>query len=172
MQGGGRARLRPNRSRPRAVGGRRFGGKQLKGSSPRESGWAREVVTTDRGNAPSFLNKKNHPSLVASLHRPAYRSTLLFGHTKFTSNLRVTAEWPYVADVRVTFYSLLLSGYARHTIGADNFGRYLNYTLINTLLYIFQSTCRSLRMRRENPSLGMRHQRNANANAHFSACLR
>ena len=90
--GGGRARLRPNRSRPRAVGGRRFGGKQLKGSSPRESGWAREVVTADRGNAPSFLNKKNHPSLVASLHRPAYRSTLLFGHTKFTSNLRVTVS--------------------------------------------------------------------------------
>ena len=68
-------------------------------------------------------------------------------------------RWPYVADVRVTFYSLLLSGYARHTIGADNFGRYLNYTLINTLLYIFQSTCRSLRMRRENPSLGFREPR-------------
>jgi len=73
--------------------------------------------------------------------------------------IRRVAEWPYVADVRVTFYSLLLSGYARHTIGADNFGRYLNYTLINTLLYIFQSTCRSLRMRRENPSLGFREPR-------------
>jgi len=80
-------------------------------------------------------------------------------HLPSSERVLKIAEWPYVADVRVTFYSLLLSGYARHTIGADNFGRYLNYTLINTLLYIFQSTCRSLRMRRENPSLGFREPR-------------
>jgi hypothetical protein len=86
-------------------------------------------------------------------------STAQLSFTPSRTFLVSPAEWPYVADVRVTFYSLLLSGYARHTIGADNFGRYLNYTLINTLLYIFQSTCRSLRMRRENPSLGFREPR-------------
>ena len=47
-------------------------------------------------------------------------STAQLSFTPSRTFLVSPAEWPYVADVRVTFYSLLLSGYARHTIGADN----------------------------------------------------
>ena len=90
----------PKRSWPRAVGGRSFG-KELKGSSQKESEWARGVVMADGGNAPlcharpsglpppppsrprtttPFPNHINtpHTTLVASIHsqRSQYESVV------------------------------------------------------------------------------------------------
>jgi hypothetical protein len=92
--------VHPKRSWPRAVGGRSFG-KELKGSSKKESEWARGVVMADGGNAPlcharpsglpppppsrprtttPFPNHINtpHTTLVASIHsqRSQYESVV------------------------------------------------------------------------------------------------